>query len=97
MRGSAYQTNDLQMRDQTYDTYGNSNHEQFDEYINRNVANNRETSNDLMTVFKNNKLIIILVLFFTFSFGALLIGLPVGLLAPSCETLGKVMSQHVME
>ena len=97
MRDSTYQTNDLLMRDQTYDTYGNSNNEQYDEYINRNVANNRRISNDLMAVFKNNKLKIILVLFFTFSFGALLIGLPVGLLAPSCETSGKVMSQHVMQ
>ena len=97
MRGSAYQTNDLLMRDQTYDTYGNSDHEEYDEYINRNGANNRRISNDLMAVFKNNKLIIILVLFLTFSFGALLIGLPVGLLAPSRETLGKVISQHVME
>ena len=84
---SAYRSNDLPMRDQTYDTYGDPNHERFDEYIDRNVAN-RGTLNYFTTLFKNNKLIMMLVIFCSFTLGALLIGLPVGLLTPPCETSG---------
>ena len=79
-----------EMRDRTYEVYGDPDQEDFDEYINTNVANRNEPRNSRLAFLKKNKIFILSILFAAFSFGALLIGVPVGLLAPSCENIGRV-------
>ena len=79
------------MRDREYETYGDSNREDYDTYITRGSPRNFH-SNDRMIFFKNNKLFMLALFVGVFSFGALVIGLPVGLLAPSCDYSGTVVN-----
>ena len=79
-----------EMRDRTYEVYGDPDPEVFDEYINTNVANRNDPRNSRLAFLKKNKILILSILVATFSSGALLIGLPVGLLAPSCENIGRI-------
>ena len=79
------------MRGREYETYNDSYREDYDPYISRDPPTNSH-SNDRMIFFKNNKLFMLALFVGVFSFGALVIGLPVGLLAPSCDCSGTVVN-----